>query len=61
MEGKNIVTFYTFERREVLDINVRMRWRNVSHVDRIQHDGNHIVRKDFIELFCDVILAESIL
>ena len=55
------VTFFTFERREVLDINVRMRGCNFSHVDRIQHDRNHIVGKDFIELFCDVILAESIL
>ena len=51
----------TFKRREVLDVNIGMWGRNISHVYSIQHYWNHIVGKDFPELFCDVVLAERIL
>ena len=56
-----LIYFHTFQRREVLDVNVGMRGSNISHVYSIQHYRDHVVGKDFPELFCYVILAERIL
>ena len=56
-----MINFSTFKRREVLDVNVGMWGRNISHVHSIQHYWDDIVGKDFPELFCDVVLAERVL
>ena len=51
----------TFERGKILDVDVGMWGRNISHVYTIEQYWDHVVGKDLEILLCYIIFAEGIL